>query len=178
MLKSLKDDGKMTVVLPQGVLFRGQAEGKIRKKIIDNDYIETVIGLGEGLFYGTGISTSILVFNKKKDETKKNKIQVIDASEIYKKDRSQNYLESSHVEEIYNLYKNYEDVEGKCRVVDISEIKEENEYNLNIALYVDKVEEDDGITLEQAYNDMIKAYEEATKAEEELKLILKEMGVM
>lgn len=178
MLKSLKDDGKMTVVLPQGVLFRGASEGKIRKKIIDSDLIETVIGLGEGLFYGTGISTSILVFNKKKDKSKQNKIQVIDASEIYKKDRSQNYLETSHVEEIYNLYTNYEDVEGKCRVVDINEIKEENDYNLNIALYVDKIEEDDGITLEQAYNDMIKAYEEATKAEEELKLILKEMGVM
>lgn len=178
MLKSLKSNGKMTVVLPQGVLFRGASEGKIRKIIIDNDLIETVIGLGEGLFYGTNISTCIVVLNKNKEIEKKKKIQIIDASEIYKKERSQNYLEKGHLENIYNIYNEYKDIDNKSKIASMKDIIE-SDYNLNIALYVDKVDnEDNNISLEEAYKDMVEALEESEKAEKTIKILLRELGAM
>lgn len=178
MLKSLKDNGKMAVVLPQGVLTRKASEEKIRQSIMKEDILECVISLGPGLFYSTGLAACILVFNRNKENFKVNKVQFINGSDIYIKDRSQNYMEKQHIEEIYNLYKGYKDIIGKCKIVDSDFIKEKK-CNLNIAVYVEPlIEEEDSITLGQAYKEMIAAYEEYNKAEEELKLILKEMGVM
>ena len=177
MLKSLKDDGKMAVVLPQGVLTRKASEEKIRKKMMAEDILECVITLGPGLFYGTGLAACILVFNKNKEVSKINKVQFINGSDIYKKDRSQNYMENRHIEEIYNLYIRYEDTIGKCKIVELDIVKEK-ECNLNVPVYVEPIIEEDTISLEQAKKEMICAYEENIKLEKELRLILEEMGVM
>lgn len=177
MLKSLKDDGKMAVVLPQGVLTRKASEEKIRKKMMAEDILECVITLGPGLFYGTGLAACILVFNKNKAASKINKVQFINGSDIYKKDRSQNYMENRHIEEIYNLYTRYEDTIGKCKIVELDIVKEK-ECNLNVPVYVEPIIEEDTIGLEQAKKEMICAYEENIKLEKELRLILEEMGVM
>lgn len=177
MLKSLDDKGKMAVVLPQGVLFRKAAEGKIRKQLLKNDWIETIIGLAPNLFYGTNISASILIFNKNKDSNKKGKVQFIDASEIYKKDKAQNYLTDTQIIEIFQLVNEYADKIGKQKIAELADIKT-NDYNLNIPLYVEPIIEDDGVSLEQAYNEMIEAYERSQEADKKLEKILNEMGVL
>jgi type I restriction enzyme M protein len=177
MVQSMnEDDGRMAVVLPQGVLFRKGAEGTIRKKLIQDDLLETVIGLAPNLFYGTNIAAALLIFKRNKLEERKGKVQFIDASDIYKKGRNQNTLEMDHVDQIYQLYRNFQEKEGKVTIASLEQIKQ-NDYNLNIPLYVEPVIEDDGITLEEAYQEMMKALEESKKAEEELKVILKELGV-
>lgn len=171
-----KQDGRMAVVLPQGVLFRRGAEGAIRKKLLQDDLLETVISLATNLFYGTNIPAAILFFKRNKTKDRRGKVQFIDASEIYKKGRNQNFLEMNQVDQIYKLYKNFQDSEGEVAIVPLNQIKE-NDYNLNLPFYVEPVLEDDGISLEEAYNEMIKALENSNKKEEELKVILKELGV-
>jgi len=136
MISSLAPkSGRMAVVLPHGVLFRMAKEGKIRRKLIEMDILEAVIGLGPNLFYGAGIAACVLVFREKKLKARRNKILFVDASTTYKSGRAQNELLPEHVEQIYNWYTNFADVEGICRVVSIEEVRE-NDYNLNIARYV------------------------------------------
>lgn len=177
MIKSLKDNGKMAVVLPKGILFRGGAEGKIRTKIVNLDLIECIISLGQGLFYGTDIATTILILNKKKEDIKKQKIQIIDASDIYKKDRSQNFLEQRNIEEIYMLYEKFDNVRGKSKIVSIDDIIG-NEYNLNTALYVEKIFEDDELTISEAYKIMCESIEKSNDSSSKLLKKLKEVGII
>lgn len=176
MLMSLKDSGKMAIVLSQGALSRGGTEGKIRKSIIESDLIESVIGLGKGIFYGTDIDTSIVVFNKNKDMINKGKIQIIDASKIYKKDRSQNYLTTENINEIYDLYIKKENVEGYEKIVGIEEIKS-NEYSLSIPLYVDEVIYDDGMVLKDLFKELDIAITNMLKLEKEFNENVKKVGL-
>jgi type I restriction enzyme M protein len=140
MLASLKDNGKMAVVLPHGVLFRGGEEGKIRQNLLTkHDWLEAVIGLPAGLFYNTGIPASVIVINKNKPENLAKKVVIIDASNDFKEGKNQNSLEPEHIEKIVTAYQNVVDVDKYMKVVDYSEIIE-NDYNLNIARYIDTSE--------------------------------------
>lgn len=177
MVKSMKETtGRMAVVLPQGVLFRDGIEGKIRKALVEEDLLEAVIGLAPNLFYGTNITASILIFKREKSLERKEKVQFIDASQFYKKVRNQNILELEHINEIYRLYSNFKNKNGYSIISSIKDI-EINDYNINIPLYVKPITIDDGITLEQSFQQMLNADNERQDAEQKLKIILSEMEV-
>lgn len=136
-LYHLKQDGIMTIVLPHGVLFRGGEEGTIRKKLIDKNKIDTIIGLPANIFFGTGIPTIILVLKKYKDNTD---VLFVDASKGFKKVGNKNVLQASDIKKIVDTVIQRKKVEKFSHIATIQEIKD-NEYNLNIPRYVDSNEE-------------------------------------
>lgn len=140
-IKSLKSTGKGAIILPHGVLFRGNAEGEIRKNIIKRGYIKGVIGLPANLFYGTGIPACIIVIDKENAEARKG-IFMIDASKGYMKDGNKNRLREQDIRKIVDVFNNQLEIPKYSRMVPIEEI-ERNEYNLNIPRYIDTQEEED-----------------------------------
>ena len=177
MIKSMKPgSGRMSVVLPHGALFRKGAEGRIRQTLIESDLLEAVIGLGSNIFYGTSLAACILVFRNKKTDSKKNKVLFIDASDQIRVGRAQNFLEPGHVNIIYNWYSNFTDVENHVKVASLDEIKE-NDFNLNIPLYVEKIIEDNLPSVEEALADLKIAWEECQKAEDNFIKKLQEFGI-
>lgn len=170
----LNQTGTMAVVLPHGVLFRGAAEGKIRKTLIENkNAIDAVIGLPPNLFYGTTIPTTILVL--KRNRTNKD-ILFIDASKEFEKGRNQNSLKDEHIEKIIETYKARKDVDKYAHLATRKEI-EENDFNLNIPRYVDTFEEEEPIDLDEV-NRLLKQDNEAiAKLEEEINAQLRILGV-
>jgi type I restriction enzyme M protein len=173
MIKSMNSTGRMTVVLPHGTLFRKGAEGKIREALVIQDLLETVIGLGPNIFYGTQLAACVMVFRQNKEEGKKGKVLFIDASDQIRVGRAQNYLEPEHVNQIFNWYKSNENVNNHVKVASLEDLKE-NDYNLNIPLYVEKVIENNLPSVEEALSDLKIAWNECVKAEEKFKTILKD----
>lgn len=171
MIRSMNSTGRMAVVLPHGALFRKGAEGRIREALIKEDLLEAVIGLGSNIFYGTQLAACIMVFQQIKPEEKRGKILFIDASEQVKVGRAQNFLEPEHVQQIFAWYKSFEDVENYVKAVGRAEL-EENDFNLNIPLYVEKVIEDDLPTVEEALTDLKQAWEESQQAEVRFRALL------
>lgn len=178
MIKSMAPKtGRMAVVLPHGVLFRMNKEGIIRRKLLEMDVLGAVIGLGPNLFYGTGLAACILVFRESKPRKHRQKVLFIDASKECKIGRAQNELLPQHVEQIHRWYDDYQDIEGICRVVTIDEIRV-NDFNLNIPRYVEPVIEEETITVEEAIADLKESLEVAYAAEDRLKELLKQAGLM
>jgi type I restriction enzyme M protein len=137
MIKSMNNNGRMAIVLPNGVLFRKGSEKKIRKYLIDTDLIDTIIGLGANIFYGTQLSPFILIFKKNKTKNYKNKILFIDATEEMRIGRAQNYLEKKHTDKILDCYYEKKEIKNFSKIASVNDIKL-NEYSLNIPLYVEK----------------------------------------
>lgn len=135
-LNRLSDAGTMAIILPHGVLFRGQAEGKIRRKLLELGYIDTVIGLPEKLFFNTDIPTVIVVLKRHRAN---GKVFFIDASKEFTKGKNHNYLEPQHVNRILTTYRNRVDVDKFAHLATLDEIKD-NDFNLNIPRYVDTYE--------------------------------------
>lgn len=175
MIATLNDEGKAGVVMPHGVLFRGGAEGKIRQGILEEDLIEAVIGLPANLFYGTGIPACILIINKNKEEHKKGKILFIDASRGYQEGKNQNVLRDEDIQKIISTYDAWKDVEKYSRVVTLEEIKE-NDYNLNIARYIDTAEEEEQIDIAEALRQLRQLEQERDEIEKVMYGYLKELG--
>jgi type I restriction enzyme M protein len=147
MIHHLDSGGTMACVLPHGVLFRGAAEGHIRKYLIEDcNYLDAVIGLPANIFFGTGIPTCILVLKKQRENP--DGILFIDASQGFEKVGNQNYLRPEHVERIVNTYRNRESIEKFSHVADRSEV-EGNDYNLNIPRYVDTFDAEDSVDLDE-----------------------------
>ena len=169
--------GRMAVVLPHGALFRMGVEGRIRRRILEDDLLEAVIGLGPNLFYGTGLAACILVFRQRKDATRQGRVLLIDASSEFKRGRNQNTLEPEHVQQIFSWYRDYRDVEGKAHVSSIEEIAN-NDYNLNIPLYVEPAAGEETITVEEALASLKESLNSAYAAEDRLKELLIEAGLM
>ncbi|NLM62862.1 MAG: type I restriction-modification system subunit M [Mollicutes bacterium] len=140
-IKSLKSNGKGAIILPHGVLFRGNAEAEIRKNIIKKGYIKGIIGLPANLFYGTGIPACIIVIDKENASARKG-IFMIDASKGYMKDGNKNRLRERDIRKIVDTFNNQLEIPKYSRMVSIEEI-EQNEYNLNISRYIDNQDEDD-----------------------------------
>ena len=137
ILKSLKSTGKAAVILPHGVLFRGNAEATIRKSIIDKGYIKGIIGLPANLFYGTGIPACIIVIDKS-DAVERTGIFMIDASHDYVKDGNKNRLREQDIYKIVTTFNEQITTDPKyARFVPNDEIKVKNDYNLNIPRYID-----------------------------------------
>ena len=135
MVASLKPTGRMAVVVPHGVLFRGGAEGKIRTKLLQADLIEAVIGLGNNLFYGTGIPAAIVVINKNKAPERREKVLIVNGEKHISEATNQNALSDDNVETLATAVERYEDQELLARVVSLEEFGE-NDYNLNLSRYV------------------------------------------
>ncbi len=143
LIKSLKSKGKACIVLPLGVLFRGNAEGEIRKKIIQKGYIKAIIGLPPNLFYGTGIAASLIIIDKEGAD-KRNSIFMIDASKGFIKDGNKNRLREQDIHKIVDTFKNQLQIPKYSRLIPVSEIASpKNDYNLNIPRYIDNQEEED-----------------------------------
>jgi type I restriction enzyme M protein len=177
MIRSMKPKtGRMAVVLPHGALFRKGAEGKIRQALLEKDLLETVIGLGPNIFYGTQLAACIMIFRSEKPTDRREKVLFIDASDQIRTGRAQNFLEPEHVERIYDWYARGEDVENHVKLATMEDI-EENDHNLNIPLYVEKIIEDDLPTVDEALADLKQAWAECQQAEEHLKEKLQEFGV-
>jgi type I restriction enzyme M protein len=181
----LKDDGVMAIILPHGVLFRGGAEARIRKKLLDDGHIDTVIGLPSNLFYSTGIPVCILVLKKCK---KADDVLFINASEGFKKVKRQNQLEPEHIDRIIDVYmerpkgrfeiwnESNDKIELASRRVDTTEILE-NDYNLNISRYVSTAVPEPEIVLADTHLDLVeieKAISESTVKHNEF---LQELGL-
>ncbi|BAS44949.1 type I site-specific restriction-modification system restriction, subunit HsdA [Staphylococcus schleiferi] len=175
MIYHLDDNGTMAVVLPHGVLFRGAAEGVIRKYLIEEkNYLDAIIGLPANLFFGTSIPTAILVFKKcrEKDEN----VLFIDASQSFEKGKNQNHLSDEDVNKIVETYLKREDIEKYSHVAILDEIKE-NDYNLNIPRYVDTFEEEEPVDLEAVQQEIKAVDEEIASLEKEIAGYLKQLGV-
>jgi type I restriction enzyme M protein len=141
-IHSLKNNkGKGAIILPHGVLFRGNVEAQIRKNIVKRGLIKGIIGLPPNLFFGTGIPASIIVIDKE-DADKRNGIFMIDASSGFIKDGNKNRLRERDIHKIVDVFKGQLEIPKYSRFVDIKEI-EENDYNLNIPRYIDTQEEED-----------------------------------
>lgn len=134
MIKSMNSTGRMTVVLPHGALFRKGAEGRKREALLKQDLLETVIGLGPNIFYGTQLAACVLVFEQNKPANKKGKVLFIDGSEQIRVGRAQNFLEEGNVKQLFDWYKAFENAENFARVASFDDLAE-NDCNLNIPLY-------------------------------------------
>ena len=144
MIETLKPvTGRMGVVVPHGVLFRGSSEGKIREKLINENLLDAVIGLPEKLFYGTGIPAAILIFKKQKSD---DSVLFIDASREFKSGKNQNNLTEENITKIVETYRARKSVDKYAYLATLQEVKD-NDYNLNIPRYVDTFEEEEEIDL-------------------------------
>ena len=136
MIASLNAEGKMGVVVPHGVLFRGSSEKRIRKGILEDDLLEAVIGLPSALFYGTGIPAALLIINKNKPSERKSKVLFINGELEYQEEKNQNKLREQDIRHVLSVYDTFVDEKRYSKVVDMDEIRK-NDYNLNIRRYAD-----------------------------------------
>jgi type I restriction enzyme M protein len=171
----LSDEGTMAIILPHGVLFRSGKELAIRKKLLEDDNIDAVIGLPGNLFYSTGIPVCILVLKKCR---KNEKILFINASsdEHYEKGKRQNYLRDKDVDDIVDTYQFRKEISRYSRQVSLQEIKE-NDYNLNITRYVSLAQEEKLIDLQEVHDKLVEIEKEIVKARDKHNEFLKELGL-
>ena len=171
MVKSMAPgNSRMAVVMPQGILFRGNEEGRIREKLAKSDLIEAVVTLGDKLFYGTGLSPCFLILRKMKPAEHSGRILMIDGTKILTAKRAQNILSPADVDRLYQLYADYKDIEDFSKVVTLKEI-EEKEFNLSPNLYV-KYHKEAIRPYEEVKKEFIEALEAVRLAEEEFKKLI------
>lgn len=175
MIASLKADGKMAVVLPHGVLFRGGAEGKIREGMLKDDIIEAVIGLAPNLFYGASIPACILVINKAKPADRRGEVLIINGAEEYKEGKAQNSLTETNVARFVAAFEAWANEERFARVVPMDEIAG-NDHNLNISRYVQLAEEQEAIDVTAELNTLMGLIERRNEAEASMLGQLKDLG--
>ncbi len=175
MIATLKDDGKMGIVLPHGVLYRLGSEEKIRRNIIESDLIEGIVGLPDKLFYNTNISSVIIIINKNKPDKLKDKIIFLDASKEFKEDKTKNLIEANHIYKIADAYDNLNYDEKFVKVIDINEVRENN-YNLNISIYMDVYEEQEPVDIGKVLEEIKSIEKKEKEVDEKLADYLKELG--
>ena len=175
MIHHLDENGTMAIVLPHGVLFRGAAEGHIRKYLIeDRNYLDAVIGLPANIFYGTSIPTSILVFKKCREDS--DNVLFIDASNEFEKVKNQNYLTTDNIEKIVDTYASRTEIEKYSHLASMDEIRE-NDYNLNIPRYVDTFEEEEAIDLDSVSSQLQALDSEMTNTDATISKFCDELGI-
>lgn len=175
IVRSMKTaDGKAAVVLPQGVLFHGGVEGKIREQLILSDKIEAVITLASGIFYNTGVNACILFLKNKKENSHKGRICLIDGSTIFTPKLAQNVLSIEDANTLENYYRGYTDVADFCKVVTIADI-ENNDFDLSVNKYIEKTMQA-VVPYEIVVDNYRKAIETMKVAEEKMAKILTEGG--
>lgn len=176
MVKSMSDrTGRMAVVLPQGALFRGGAEGDIRRVLLEKDLVEAVIGLAPNLFYGTGLAACVLVLRRRKAAKRAKKVLVVDASLLFRKGRAQNSLEPEHAAQIVRWVDGFRDVPDHAHVVGLPEIEKES-FTLNISRYVASPAGKDISPLPEAVTAFKRALVRCREAEDHMRRVMKEGG--
>lgn len=171
-------NGRVGVVIDNGCLFRGGKERAIRERVLRDDLLECVILLPEKLFYNTGAPGAILIFRKHKPAERKGKILFINASQEYEKHpevRKLNRLGEANIRKIAEAYRNFKDVEGFARVVSLGEVRE-NDYNLNVTLYVFPEEKVEEIDVAKEWEELCKIEKEIAEVEEKIRGYLREVG--
>lgn len=166
-------EGKVGVIVPHGVLFRGGSEGKIRQKMLEDNLLEAVIGLPPNLFFGTGIPAAILIFNKGK---KTKDLLFIDASREFADGKNQNILREEDINKIVKTFNDFKTVEKYAYRATLAEI-EENEFNLNIPRYVDTFEEEEEIDIRAVQDEIDGLEKELVEVRKEMKEHLRELGL-
>lgn len=175
MVYQLDDNGTAAVVMPHGVLFRGAAEGVIRRFLIEEkNYLDAVIGLPANLFFGTSIPASILVFKKCRENPEN--VLFIDASKHFEKGKNQNRLRPSDIDKIIETYAERKSEDKYSHIANLSEIAE-NDYNLNIPRYVDTFEEEEEIDLDAVVDEILKVDAEAAELDKKIKKFTDELGI-
>ncbi|MBN2783082.1 MAG: type I restriction-modification system subunit M [Campylobacterales bacterium] len=175
MIHHLDDNGTMAIVLPHGVLFRGAAEGHIRKYLIeDRNYLDAVIGLPANIFYGTSIPTCILVFKKCREDA--DHVLFIDASAHFEKAKNQNFLRDEDIDKIITTYRERKVEKRYSHLASMQEIKE-NDYNLNIPRYVDTFEEEEVIDIDAVSKELKALESEMKTTDESIKSFCDELGI-
>ena len=175
MIKSMKPmDGKVAVVLPQGVLFHSGKEGAIREQLIKSDLIEAVIALAGGVFYGTGVSACILFLNNHKRPEHKGKVCLIDATNIYTPKRAQNVMEEKDINEVFKLFQDYKDVIEQCKIVSIADLDAAGN-TLAVNTYIEKKKQE-VVAPEIVRAQYFEALENVKEAEAKMKALLIEGG--
>jgi len=175
IIRSMNTNGRAGVVAPHGVLFRGDAEGRIREQIVKNNLIDAVIGLPGKLFYGAGIPAAVLILNKNKPEHKKNKILIIDGEHDYLEGKNQNSLRQKDIDKIVKAYDDYKDIDKYCRVIDLKEIKK-NEFNLNVKRYINSNDKEEKINVKQAYIELNKLEKEKQQIDQKVDKFIKDLN--
>jgi len=175
MVATLNMHGRLGVVMPHGVLFRGSTEGGIRKGMVEEDLFEAVIGLPPNLFYGTGIPAAILVLNREKNRAKRRKILFIDASREFETAATQNILGDSQIAKITNAFEAFADIEKYSRVVALDEVLG-NDCNLSVTRYVDTTDEEQKIDVSAALARLRTLEQERELAEAQMNKFLLELG--
>ena len=171
MVKSMASgNGRMAVVMPQGVLFRGNEEGRIREKLVKSDLIEAVVTLGDKLFYGTGLSPCFLILRRLKPAAHSARVLMIDGTKILTVKRAQNILSPENVDRLYELYINYEDVEDFAKVVTLDAIAAKD-YDLSPNKSVEYHKEEIRPYAE-VLAEFKAAYEEVKRCEEEFRKLI------
>ena len=172
--------GRIAVIVPHGVLFRGGAEGKIREQLLKENIIEAVIGLPAGLFQTTGIPVAILVIDRSREKGGKNEskkdVFFIEASKEFKSNKAQNILTDENIDKIYSTYKTRKDVAKFARKVSLKEI-EENGFNLNITRYVDTFTEEAPVDIKANLKELAELEPQLEKLEKQMVVYLKELGI-
>jgi type I restriction enzyme M protein len=175
IIKSMNTNGRAGIVLPHGVLTRGNAEARIREQILKNDLVEAIVALPPKLFYGTGIPAVVIILNKNKAEEKKNKVLIIDAEKDFQEGKNQNTLRPQDVNKIVKAFNSYEDIEKYARVVTLDDIESKG-FNLNIREYVDSSEEDEVIDVKKVRSEMASLKKELVKADALVEKYLDELN--
>jgi type I restriction enzyme M protein len=175
MVAVLNKHGKLGVVMPHGVLFRGSSEGEIRSAFLKDDLIEAVIGLPPNLFYGAGIPAVVMLFNRSKPAARRGKVLFVEASREFREGSAQNYLRDEDVKKIVTTVGAFVDVERYARVVPIAEI-EKNDGNLNITRYVETAEAQEKVDVGGAVTSLREAEKARDAAKATMDRFLKELG--
>jgi len=173
MVETMNENGRVAVIVPHGVLFRGSSEGIIRKKMIEENILDAVIGLPPNLFYGVSIPVAVLIFKKERNT---KDLLFIDASCEFEKDKTQNKLRPEDIEKITKTYSEYKTVDKYSYRATSDEIKE-NEFNINIHRYVDIFEEEEVINIEKAQKEIEMLEKELASVQKEMSGYLTELGL-
>ena len=175
---ALEKEGRVAVVVPHGVLFRGSAEGRIRQKLIEENLLDAVIGLPANLFPSTSIPVAILVFDRSREKGGANEsrkdVVFIDASREYQSGKNQNSLLAAHIEKIVSTYKSRKKIDKYAHVASLGEIKE-NDFNLNIPRYVDTFEEEEEIDVDAVQQEIDQLEKELVDVRAKMAVMLKEI---
>lgn len=175
IIKSMNINGRAGIVLPHGVLTRGNAEARIREQILKNDLVEAIVALPPKLFYGTGIPAVVVILNKNKAEEKKNKVLIIDAEKDFQEGKNQNTLRPQDVNKIVKAFNGYEDIEKYARIVSLDDIESKG-FNLNIREYIDSFEEDEVIDVKKVRSEIVSLKKELAEADKLVEKYLDELN--
>lgn len=175
MIATLNRKGRAGGVLPHGILFRGGAEGKIRRGILEEDLLEAVIGLPSNLFFGTSIPACLFIVNKSKPKVRKGKVFFLYGANDYLEGKNQNKLRSEDIDKVVNAYREYRVIEKYCRPVSLDEIRG-NDYNLYITRYINITEEEEPIDVQAVLKELKEVKKERSNVERKMTRYLKELG--